>query len=285
MNMPRKTKIMAILNMTPDSFSDGGRLRTLEAALRTAQHALAAGADILDVGGESTRPGAMPIDPHEEMERVLPVITAIHREFPQAVISIDTRKASVANAALDAGASMINDVSGLQYDEAMASTAAHHQARLIIMHSQGTPDTMQKNPQYPGGIIDDIKCFLARQSEFALQAGVKPENILLDPGFGFGKTLPHNLTLLSRLDELTSLGFPLLVGASRKSFLTLGNRDIPVNEREALTAVALSLAIQKGAAYVRVHDVETQFPVVRLAEALLETNQRDNPLPATFLSR
>lgn len=277
MNMPRKTKIMAILNMTPDSFSDGGRLRTLDAALRTAEHALVAGADILDVGGESTRPGAMPVEPDEEMQRVLPVIAAIRKEFPQAMLSIDTRKAAVANAALEAGAGMVNDVSGLQYDDAMIETVARQQARLIIMHSQGTPDTMQRNPQYPRGIIEEITHFLGTQADLAIQAGVKREHILLDPGFGFGKTLSHNLTLLSRLDEISALGFPLLVGASRKSFLTLGNRDIPVHEREALTAVALSLAIQKGAAYVRVHDVETQFPIIRLAEALLETGKQAMP--------
>lgn len=279
MSMTPKTKIMAILNMTPDSFSDGGRLSTLDIALRTAEHALVAGADILDIGGESTRPGAMPIPPQEEMARVLPIIETIHKEFPNAIISIDTRKSQVAEAALAAGAGMINDVSGLQYDEALVEVAAKYQARLVIMHSQGTPDVMQKNPHYPNGIIEDVRHFLEKQAQLAVQAGVKREHILLDPGFGFGKTLSHNLSLLNGLDALSTLDFPLLVGVSRKSFLTLGNREIPVDEREALTAVAVTLALQKGAAYIRVHDVETQVPVIRLAEALLQTEKQDTALP------
>ena len=286
MNFTRKTKIMAILNMTPDSFSDGGRLRSLEAALRAAEHALAAGADILDIGGESTRPGADTIDPQDEMDRVIPVFAAIRREFPQATLSIDTRKATVAQAAVEAGASMINDVSGLQYDAAMADVAARYGVKLVITHSQGTPETMQKNPQYPQGVVTEVAQFLTRQVQLALGSGVKREQLILDPGFGFGKTLAHNLALLRQLDALHRLELPLLVGASRKSFLTLGNREIEVDEREALTAVAIAMAIQKGAAFVRVHDVETQLPVVRLAEALLtsETESIATHRPAGALA-
>ncbi len=285
MNFTRKTKIMAILNMTPDSFSDGGRLRSLDAALRAAEHALAAGADILDIGGESTRPGADTIDPQDEIDRVIPVFTAIRREFPHSTLSIDTRKATVAQAAVEAGASMINDVSGLQYDTAMADVAARYGTQLVITHSQGTPETMQKNPQYPQGVVTEVAQFMARQVQLALGSGVKREQLILDPGFGFGKTLAHNLDLLRQLDALHRLELPLLVGASRKSFLTLGNREIEVDEREALTAVAISTAIQKGAAFVRVHDVETQLPVVRLAEALLasETESLSMPRPAGAL--
>lgn len=285
MNFTRKTKIMAILNMTPDSFSDGGRLRSLDAALRAAEHALAAGADILDIGGESTRPGADTIDPQDEIDRVIPVFTAIRREFPHSTLSIDTRKATVAQAAVEAGASMINDVSGLQYDTAMADMAARYGTQLVITHSQGTPETMQKNPQYPQGVVTEVAQFMARQVQLALGSGVKREQLILDPGFGFGKTLAHNLDLLRQLDALHRLELPLLVGASRKSFLTLGNREIEVDEREALTAVAISTAIQKGAAFVRVHDVETQLPVVRLAEALLasETESLSMPRPAGAL--
>lgn len=286
MNFTRKTKIMAILNMTPDSFSDGGRLRSLDAALRAAEHALAAGADILDIGGESTRPGADTIDAQDEIERVIPVFSAIRREFPQAVLSIDTRKANVAQAAVEAGASMINDVSGLQYDAAMADVAARAGVQLVITHSQGTPETMQKNPQYPQGVVTEVARFLAEQVQLALEAGLRREQLILDPGFGFGKTLAHNLDLFRQLDDLHQLGLPLLVGASRKSFLTLGNRDIEVNEREALTAVAIAMAIQKGAALVRVHDVETQLPVVRLAEAFManETASFSSPQPAGALA-
>lgn len=286
MNFTRKTKIMAILNMTPDSFSDGGRLRSLDAALRAAEHALAAGADILDIGGESTRPGADTIDPQDEIDRVIPVFTAIRREFPHSTLSIDTRKATVAQAAVEAGASMINDVSGLQYDAAMADVAARYGTQLVITHSQGTPETMQKNPQYPQGVVTEVAQFMARQVQLALGSGVKREQLILDPGLGFGKTLTHNLVLLRQLDALHRLELPLLVGASRKSFLTLGNREIEVDEREALTAVAISMAIQKGAAFVRVHDVETQLPVVRLVEALL-TNEMESlstPRPAGALA-
>jgi dihydropteroate synthase len=263
-----KTKIMAILNLTPDSFSDGGRLMTINAALRGAEHALAAGASILDVGGESTRPGAACVDASVEMQRVLPVITAIHQRFPEAIMSVDTRKAEVAQAALEAGARWINDVSGLQFDEQMAEIVARYDATLILMHSQGTPQTMQKDPQYPEGIMAALLSFFHRQIKTAQQAGISLDRLILDPGFGFGKNLQHNLEIQRNLDVIQSLGLPLLVGTSRKSFLTMGNRDITVLEREALTAVSLAMAVQKGAAYVRVHDVETHAPVLRLAEAL-----------------
>jgi dihydropteroate synthase len=266
---------MAILNITPDSFSDGGRLATIDAALREAAYALAAGATILDIGGESTRPGAQTIPTHEEIARVCPVIEAIHERFPDAQLSIDTRKAPVAVAALQAGAQIINDVSGLQYDPALAEVAAAYGAQLIIMHSQGTPETMQQNPFYTNGVVEEVGYFFEQQIERALQAGVPREHLILDPGFGFGKTVAHNLTLLQQLDRFHEFGLPLLVGISRKSFLTLGNRDIPVTERESLTAAAITVALQKGATYVRVHDVETQVPVIRLAEALLQNQTQE----------
>lgn len=274
---PCHTHIMAILNITPDSFSDGGKLATVDAALREAAHALAAGATVLDIGGESTRPGARAIDTSEEIARVCPVIEAIHQRFPHAQISIDTRKAPVARAALQAGARMINDVSGLQYDPAITGVAAASGAQLVIMHSQGTPETMQQNPAYANGVVPEVKQFFKQQIACALQAGVKREQLILDPGFGFGKTVAHNLTLLQQLDQFHELGMPLLVGTSRKSFLTLGNREITVNEREALTAAAITVAIQKGAAYLRVHDVETQVPVVRLIESLMQEHADPHP--------
>jgi dihydropteroate synthase len=272
-----KTKIMAILNVTPDSFSDGGRLDTVADALRAAEHALAVGAHILDIGGESTRPGAETIDSQAEIQRVAPAIAAIRRRFPQALLSVDTRKAVVAKAALQAGANWINDVSGLQYDSGMAQVVADNGATLVLMHSQGTPQTMQSNPQYPEGVVASVFAFLQQQIAVALQAGIPPERLVLDPGFGFGKTVAHNLALLRNLDVFQSLGLPLLVGTSRKSFLTMGHRDITVDEREALTAVSLAWAVQKGAAYVRLHDVETQAPVIRLAEALLAEPLEGSP--------
>jgi len=274
-----KIKIMAILNVTPDSFSDGGRLTSVDTILRAAEHALAAGASILDVGGESTRPGAQAVDTQEEIERVIPGLTAIHKRFPQAVLSVDTRKSQVAEAAIQAGASWINDVSGLRYDPNMARTVARYQATLVLMHSQGTPEIMQSNPQYPDGVVNSILQFLKTQIDVAEKAGIDRERLILDPGFGFGKTVAHNLELLRGLDQFQQLSLPFLVGTSRKSFLTLGNRDITVHEREALTAVSLTLAAQKGAAYVRVHDVETHTPVIRLAEALMtETIKAPKPL-------
>jgi dihydropteroate synthase len=280
-----KVRMMAVLNVTPDSFSDGGRFSDRDAVLRAAEMALECGADILDIGGESTRPGAVAVSPEEELARVVPIIAAIHHAFPEALISVDTHKASVAEAALQAGARMVNDVSGLTgfkgkasnpssekpFSE-MASVIARHQAWLVLMHSQGAPEVMQRDPSYPHGVIPEIQAFFERQTALAVRQGVARERMILDPGFGFGKTVAHNLTLLARLGDFRALGFPLMAGTSRKSFLTLGRKDLPVAEREALTAASLAIAIQQGARYVRVHDIATQAPVVRLAEALLEAS-------------
>ncbi len=270
-------KILAILNITPDSFSDGGRFAGLDEVVRAAGVALDAGADILDVGGESTRPGAVPVPAEEEIARVVPAIRAIRAAYPRALISIDTRKAAVAEAAVQAGACMINDVSGLQYDPSLALVAARYETGLVLMHSQGTPDVMQRNPGYPHGVVPEVKAFLGRQAEAAMAAGVPSGKIILDPGFGFGKTVDHNLALLHYIDELCTLGFPVLAGTSRKSFLTLGQGDPPPDRREALTAASLAIAVQRGAAYVRLHDVPTQAPVVRLLERLARVAQ--NPVP------
>lgn len=263
-------RIMAILNVTPDSFSDGGAIACVEDALKAAERAVQAGADILDVGGESTRPGAKTVEPKEEIARVVPVIEAIHQAFPEIPISIDTRKAAVAEAAVQAGASIINDVSGLQYDAILADVAARYETKLVIMHSQGTPETMQKNPVYPNGVVEEVHVFFERQIALAENAGVNREHIILDPGFGFGKTLEHNLTLLKGLEAFQSFALPVLVGTSRKSFLTLGKAEITPDRREALTAASMAMALQKGASVVRVHDVETQAPVIRLLELLLD---------------
>jgi dihydropteroate synthase len=269
----RHTQIMAILNVTPDSFSDGGQLASQETLLQAVAEALDAGADILDIGGESTRPGAETISIEEEQDRVVPAIEAIRKHFPKAVVSIDTRKSAVAEAALQAGASIINDVSGLQYDPEIAGIAARAEARLILMHSQGTPETMQLNPDYPSGVIPEIRAFFERQIERAVAAGVRRERIILDPGFGFGKTLQHNLELLHYISDFSDFGLPLLAGTSRKSFLTLGNQTIRPFERESLTAATLALAIQGGAGMVRIHDARTQVPVVRMVDAVLNARR------------
>lgn len=266
----RHTKIMAILNVTPDSFSDGGLLEGLDVVLRAAEQALNAGADILDIGGESTRPGAVEIPAEEECQRVLPVIEAIHTRFPEATLSIDTRKALVAEQAVAAGARIINDVSGLQFDENMLNVVAQTGTTLVLMHSQGIPETMQQDPSYPNGVVEAVYQFFTQQLAKIEAVGVAREKIILDPGFGFGKTLQHNLTLLNQLAKFQSLGCPILVGSSRKSFLTLGDSSIQPHEREALTAASLALAIERGTGYVRVHDVVTQAPVVRLIDAVLK---------------
>jgi dihydropteroate synthase len=267
----RKTQIMAIINVTPDSFSDGGVHNNVESALCAAETAIRSGADILDVGGESTRPGAGEVPTSEELQRVLPVIQALKSSFPDVPISIDTRKSVVAHAAVQAGASIINDVSGLQSDPKLAAITAAAHARLVIMHSQGTPEVMQKNPHYPNGLIQEIQLFFERQIALAVQAGVARERIILDPGFGFGKTLDHNLELLHNLHRFLDFNLPILVGTSRKSFLTLGQPHFPPNQREALTAASLALAIQGGATMIRIHDTEIQTPVIRFVDASLST--------------
>lgn len=269
--MARQTQIMAILNVTPDSFSDGGNLQSVDVVLSAAEKALRAGADILDIGGESTRPGAKTVPADIELQRVLPAVEAIRQRFPDARISVDTRKAQVAELAVQAGASIINDVSGLQFDAEMLNVLARTKAQLVLMHSQGTPEEMQRNPAYPAGVVDEVMAFFTRQIQAVERAGIAKGRIILDPGFGFGKTLAHNLSLLKHLGRFQELGCPVLVGTSRKSFLTLGS-DISPSEREALTEVSLALAIERGAAYVRVHDVVAQAPAVRLIEAFLQAD-------------
>lgn len=258
---------MAILNLTPDSFSDGGTLTHIESVLAHAQAALDAGATVLDVGGESTRPGAQAVAVDEECQRVVPVIEALVATFPCVRVSIDTRKAPVAQAALAAGAQMVNDVSGGTFDPEILQVVARAQCPYVLMHSQGTPDVMQDAPTY-GDLLGDITGFFYGQVAACLNAGILAPNLILDPGLGFGKTVAHNLELLQRLPELVSLGFPVLVGSSRKSFLTLGTGHPAVDQREALTAATTALAIQAGAMWVRVHDADVQMPVIRLAEGI-----------------
>lgn len=264
--MPNSVQIMAILNVTPDSFSDGGRFSGTDAVLQAAEASLNAGASILDIGGESTRPGALEVPVDEELKRVVPVVEAIQEHFPEAVISVDTRKSKVAAAAIQAGAMIINDVSGFQFDETLLPVVASSQAQLVLMHSQGTPQTMQNAPDYPEGVVPSVMKFFQQQMQLGESAGLYKERIILDPGFGFGKTAAHNLALLKHLDVFQTLECPILVGLSRKSFLTLG-KDIPPQERDTLSAAAMTLAIERGARYIRVHNVKEQREVRDFLEA------------------
>jgi dihydropteroate synthase len=261
-----RPRIMGILNVTPDSFSDGGLYLSRRDALRQAKAMADAGAQIIDVGGESTRPGSEPVTAPEEIDRTLPVVRAV-AEGTGALVSIDTTKAEVAEAALRAGASIINDVSGLTFDRDMARVAARASAGVVIMHMRGTPKDMQKDPHFDDTLAE-IALELRERVQIALEAGIGPEGIVLDPGIGFGKRLEDNLRLLARLGELRSLGFPLLLGASRKSFFGLiTNRE--AGERDLETAVVSVLAALAGVQVLRVHHVEMNLRCLQVAEAVL----------------
>jgi dihydropteroate synthase len=259
---------MAILNVTPDSFSDGGSLERRDTLLFAAESALKAGAHWLDVGGESTRPGAEPVPIAEELRRVIPAIETLRSAFPSIPLSVDTRKARVAEAALQAGARMVNDVSGLQFDPDMLATVARARADLVIMHCQGTPQTMQANPKYTH-VVQEVLTQLLQQAAKAQQHGVA--TIWIDPGFGFGKTGAHNTALLQQLPAFTQTPYPVLVGLSRKSFLTLG-QPIPPAERDYLTAASLWPAVQAGVGMLRLHNVTAMAPVVRWLQTMIEGN-------------
>lgn len=262
----QRTYVMGILNLTPDSFSDGGRLGSLEAAVREAERLVNEGADMLDLGGESTRPGADPVPADEEIRRVLPVIEAL-KERCDVPISIDTYKAAVAEAAISVGADMVNDVSGLRGDPDMVGTVARLGVPVVIMHMLGVPKTMQVEPRYQS-VVPEVMGTLAESVDKAIAAGVKPENIIVDPGIGFGKNLPHNLTLMRRLRDMRSLGYPVLMGTSRKSMIGEVLR-LPVSERIEGTAATVALSVAGLADIVRVHDVAAMQRVVRVADAIV----------------
>jgi len=259
-----KTLVMGVLNVTPDSFSDGGQHFAAEAAVRHGLEMVEAGADIIDVGGESTRPGAETVPETDEIRRVVPVIEALMAKATP-FISIDTYKPAVAAAALDAGARMVNDVNGLR-DAKMMALVARRGVPAVIMHMQGTPRDMQKNPTY-ADVVGDILAFLRAQIAAAVRAGVAAERLIVDPGIGFGKTVAHNLESLRRLDEFRSLGRPVMIGTSRKSFIgqVLG---VPVEQRLMGTAATVAWAVAKGAKIVRVHDVGEAVQVVRMCDAI-----------------
>lgn len=257
--------VMGVVNVTPDSFSDGGKFLVPERAVQHALELAAAGADLLDVGGESTRPGAKPVSEAEELERVLPVIEGIVAAT-QLPVSIDTAKAAVMRRAVAAGAAMINDVNGLRAAGAMEA-AAELAVPVCIMHMLGEPRTMQNNPRYDS-VVGDVRGFLRERALACEAAGIPASRIVLDPGFGFGKTLEHNLQLLSRLDEIAALGFPVLAGMSRKSMLgAISGRNDPA-ERVAASVAAHLIAAQKGAAVVRVHDVAETVDALKVLEAV-----------------
>lgn len=286
-----RTYVMGILNVTPDSFSGDGILSSsprpplpegeapgVRGALEQARSFIASGADILDVGGESTRPGSEPVDAEAEMARVIPVIQALAAEFPGALISIDTYKAAVAEAAFQAGAHMLNDVWALRADPALAGVAARYNVPVILMHNRSNPATVEVRQQlgnaYIGAeyedLIQDVVRELMDSVELAKRAGIASDKIILDPGIGFGKTVAHNLELINRLDEIRALGYPVLLGPSRKSFIGY-TLDLPPDQRVEGTAAAICVGITRGADIVRVHDVEHMARIARMTDAIVRT--------------
>jgi len=260
-----RTLVMGVLNVTPDSFFDGGRFDAPDAALTRARDLVDDGADILDVGGESSRPGAQPLTPDQEWARVAPVLEAA--SGLGAPLSIDTYHADTARRALAAGAAMVNDITALRGDSAMAAVVAGAGCAVVLMHMRGTPETMQQDPRY-GDVVDDIRAFFDERIAFAVQAGIAEANIWLDPGFGFGKTPAQNLELMRRLGEFKALGRPLLIGTSNKSMI--GHvLDLPAGERTEGTAATVAIGIANGANAVRVHDVKTMTRVARMADAIV----------------
>lgn len=257
---------MGILNVTPDSFSDGGAFLDTDRTVAQAQAMARAGADIIDAGGESTRPGAAAVSAEEEIRRVVPVIEQLTTHHSPLTISVDTTKAAVAARALAAGARIVNDISALRFDPRMVDVVRDAGAGLVLMHMQGTPATMQSDPQY-ADVLGEVREFLAERIAFAEARGLKKSQIAVDPGIGFGKTVAHNLTLLARLEELRSLGCPVLVGASRKSFIgRTVNRE--VDNRLAGSLAAAGWAVGHGATILRVHDVAETVDTVRMLRAL-----------------
>jgi dihydropteroate synthase len=256
---------MGVLNVTPDSFSDGGQFIEPEAACERAQQMIAEGADLIDIGGESTRPGAFYVSEEEEIKRIRPILTVLGRRT-NTPLSIDTRKAAVARVALDLGAVMINDVSALQDDPKMAQLVHDTEAGVVLMHRKGDSVTMQKAPHYDD-VIGEVKTFLAQRVEMAQSMGISPDHIIVDPGIGFGKTLNHNLKILSNIGEFLQLGQPVLIGLSRKAFIgELTGKS--VREREMGNAAALTTAVWQGAHILRVHEVGAMNDAIRVAQAL-----------------
>lgn len=260
-----RTLVMGVINMTPDSFSDGGQYNTLENARKRALRMVEAGADAIDVGGESTRPGAERVERGEEIKRTVPLIRSLAGEAG-VPISIDTYKAEVAAKALEAGAVIINDISGLRFDPEIIPLAAGKSVPVVIMHMQGSPRDMQEKPAYTD-VVGEVAGFLRRQADQAVSGGIGRDRIIIDPGIGFGKSVEHNLEIMRRIEEFRSLPYPLLLGTSRKSFIG-AVLDLPVDGRLLGTAATLAFSISRGVDMVRVHDVEQMIQVVKMADAM-----------------
>ena len=263
-----ETGIMGIINVTPDSFSDGGKYANVEAAVMRAKQMVADGADIIDIGGESSRPGAEPITANEECRRVIPVVQAVAEQF-QIPISVDTYKAKVAREALSAGACVINDITALHGDPNMCQIIADAQAGVILMHMQGVPATMQKAPTYQN-VVAEVHAWLTEVASQAVDRGIDSSRIMIDPGIGFGKTFDHNLEILRHLMQFRGIGYPMLVGVSRKKFI--GRiLDLPVHQREEGTAATVAWSIINGANVVRVHDVAKMKQVAQVIDTICRT--------------
>lgn len=263
---PRRTLVMGVLNVTPDSFSDGGRFESIDRAVAQAEAMAAEGADLIDIGGESTRPGSSPVPEAEQIARVAPVIREVSRRVP-ITLSVDTTRAAVAQAALDAGATLINDICAGIDDPAMLPLTARAGAPIVLMHMKGTPATMQADPRYVD-VVREVGEFLRQRLAAAVQAGIAAERVLLDPGIGFGKTVEHNLELLRGLDELAAIGRPLVVGTSRKGFIGRITGVADPGDRLFGTAATVAWSVEHGAGIVRVHDVGPMSQVVRMIEAI-----------------
>jgi dihydropteroate synthase len=277
--MARDFLLMGVVNVTPDSFSDGGRFLEPSAAVAHGARLAEEGAAILDIGGESTRPGAEPVGAEEELRRVVPVVEGLAAAGTGSQLSIDTSKAAVARAALDAGASYVNDVTAFRADPAIAGLVAERDAECCLMHMLGQPRTMQEDPRYED-VVSDVKAFLERRLAFAVGEGVPEERVTLDPGIGFGKTLDQNLELLRRLEEIVAIGRPVMIGTSRKSFLgKLTGRD--VDDRLAGTIATNVLAYARGASVFRVHDVAPVRDALAVAAATVATPWTTSPTATT----
>ena len=261
-----RTHLMGVLNVTPDSFSDGGKFFKLEEAIKQGLKLTEEGVDMIDIGGESTRPGSEPVTIEEELRRVIPVIEELTKRI-KIPISIDTYKSKVAKEALDSGASMVNDISGLRYDPEMKKVVAKYDVPVVLMHIQGTPKNMQENPRYDN-LLEEIKNYLSESISIAEEAEIDENKIIIDPGIGFGKTLEDNLKILKNLVEFKSLGRPIMIGVSRKSFI--GKiLDLPTDERLEGSLASMAVAIMNGANILRVHDVKESKRVAKLVDAIL----------------